>query len=283
MAQSSTTQDQNGAHEYTMGHSKATIASHEVRTIESDAAFLVPYIQSHHRILDLGCGPGTITLGFIPLVPSGEVIGVDYSADIVERASVLAKSRGLSDKVTFVQGNLLERIPFEDASFDIIFASQVFGHLQPSGNAIKGLRECRRLLKTGGILALRDGAVMQFHPYGDELDRVFTKNFLRGTGAGRWGGPQFRGWLRGAGFDVEDEEKTKIGGGSTVHSSRKSCEWRCETLTGRLAKGEKFRESWLKAGISEEECDEAIEWLRKWAESDDAFYGLLQAEALVWK
>jgi hypothetical protein len=51
----------------------------------------------------------------------------------------------------------------------------------------------------------------------------------------------------------------------------------------RLANGEPFRDSWLKVGITEEECDETVEWLKKWAASDDAFYGMLQTETLAWK
>src|SRR5689334_13116802 len=117
-------------HEYTMGHSKASTATHEARTINTDAKFLLPHIKPQHRILDVGCGPGTITTGFASLVSPGNVVGVDYSLEVVERAQELAKSNGLADKVSFIQGNLLERLPFEDSSFDIVFASQVFGHLQ---------------------------------------------------------------------------------------------------------------------------------------------------------
>jgi ubiquinone/menaquinone biosynthesis C-methylase UbiE len=266
-----------------MGHSKATTASHESRTIETDAAFVIPYIQPHHRILDVGCGPGTITLGFVPLVPSGEVIGVDYSAEIVERARDLAGSKGFGDKVTFNQASLLERMPFEDDSFDVVFASQVFVHIQPKENAILAMKECRRVLKPGGILASREGVVMHFHPYGAELQRLWTNNLLRSIGTDGFIGSHMRGWLREAGFDVENPEKAKLGGGSTVYASREKCQWWASAFTGRLANGEKFRESWLKAGISEEECDRCIEVLQRWGRSDDAYYGILQSESLVWK
>ena len=271
------------SHAYTMGHSKATTASHEARTADTDAKFVLPHIKSSHRVLDVGCGPGTITTGFLPLVPRGEVVGVDYSSEVVERAKQLAQEKGLSDRLSFAQGNLLETLPFEDETFDIVFASQVFGHLQPAENAIRALSECRRVLKPDGLLAVRDAAQMFWYPYSDELDRVMTKRLWKSLGAETFGGFHMRAWLREAGFDVEDENKVNIGGGSDVCANRAKCQWRYDTFAPRLAKGEKFRESWVRAGITEDECDETVEWLKKWVLSNEAFYGILQTEVLAMK
>ncbi|KIW02452.1 uncharacterized protein PV09_06262 [Verruconis gallopava] len=273
----------NNKHEYTMGHSKATISSHESRTVDSDASFVLPYIQPIHRILDVGCGPGTITTGFVPFASLGEVIGVDYSSEIINHAKEVAKSRGLGDKVKFIQADLLETLPFEDNSFDVVFASQVFQHLRPEQNAIIALKECRRVLKPGGLLAIRDGAAMHFHPYGAEIDRIYVKNMILAIGGPDFSGMYHRGWLRKAGFDVEDSTKVRLGAGTTVYADRKSCKLWADRLSARLGKGDKYRESWLKAGVPEHECDEAAELVQKWAESDDAFYGMLQAESLAWK
>jgi SAM-dependent methyltransferase len=203
--------------------------------------------------------------------------------EVIERATSIATISHASDNVTFVQGNLLGRLPFDDESFDIVFASQVFGHLQPRENAIKALVECKRVLKSDGILAVRDAAFMSWYPYNAELDKFFTKNLWKSIGGEHFGGFHMRAWLRDAQFDVENEAKVKIGGGSDVYSNRAQCQWRCDSLVARLTKGEKFRESWLKAGIPDEECDEAVELLKKWAASDDAFYGILQTEVLARK
>jgi ubiquinone/menaquinone biosynthesis C-methylase UbiE len=283
MSSGAVAQDGSERHGYTMGHSEATTKTHEARTVQTDASFVIPHIKAHHHILDVGCGPGTITVGFVPLAAEGKVVGVDYSHEVIERAISLSKSTGAGQKVTFVQGNLLDGLAFEDESFDIVFASQVFGHLQPRENAVQALVECRRVLKPNGILAVRDAAFMSWYPYTAELDRIFTKNLWKSIGGEHFGGFTMRAWLRDAGFDVENEAKVKIGGGSDVYANRVQCQWRCDSLVGRLAKGQKFRESWLKAGISEEECDEAVRLLKKWAESDDAFYGILQTEVLAEK
>lgn len=266
-----------------MGHSKATTASHESRTIHTDAAFLLPHIRPNHKILDVGCGPGTITLGFADLVPQGSVVGVDYSANILQRASALASSQESQDRVVFQQADILERTSLEDDSFDIIFASQLFPHLVAPEEPIAAMKEIRRILKPGGIFATRDASVMYFRPYTAELDRLWTRNLLRGTKTTEFPGPQVKGWLRAAGFDVDDTTKANFGGGATVYANRDACKWWCSSLAGRLAKGDKFRQSWIKVGIPEEECDECVSTLHKWADSEDAYYGLMQSEVLAWK
>ena len=49
------------------------------RTAEACATHLLPYIKPHFRILDVGCGPGSIALDLARLVPEGHVVGVDIS------------------------------------------------------------------------------------------------------------------------------------------------------------------------------------------------------------
>ena len=50
------------------------------RTAQACATHLLPYIKPNHQILDIGCGPGSITIGLAALVPDGEVIGIDINA-----------------------------------------------------------------------------------------------------------------------------------------------------------------------------------------------------------
>ena len=57
------------ADNYTQGYSDAVVSSHQSRTVYSDAAFLLSHVKPTDRILDVGCGPGTITIGFAKLVP----------------------------------------------------------------------------------------------------------------------------------------------------------------------------------------------------------------------
>jgi ubiquinone/menaquinone biosynthesis C-methylase UbiE len=71
---------------YGQGHHTAVTANHVIRTAEADAAFLLPYLKPHHRILDVGCGPGSITTGFAKYVPEGSIIGIDLTPEILKQA-----------------------------------------------------------------------------------------------------------------------------------------------------------------------------------------------------
>ena len=131
-------------------------------------------------------------------------------------------------------------------------------------------------------MASRDGAVMAFRPFGKELEFLWSANLNRGVGRDDLPGPYMATYFRAAGFDV-DGGKVTVGAGTTVYAGREKTEWWARTLAGRLEKGEKYRESWVKVGISEDKCDECIELLKKWGSSQDAWYALLQSEIIATK
>lgn len=71
---------------YTNGYSKAAFSSQGSRTAESEAKFLLPYIQPDFRILDFGCGPGTISASLAKYVSEGQVVAVDISSEAIAQA-----------------------------------------------------------------------------------------------------------------------------------------------------------------------------------------------------
>jgi ubiquinone/menaquinone biosynthesis C-methylase UbiE len=75
---------------YTQGYSNYTITTHLSRTAESDAVFLLPHIKKTADNLDLGCGPGTITTGLARYAGEGTTVGIDISADVLQKAKTLA-------------------------------------------------------------------------------------------------------------------------------------------------------------------------------------------------
>jgi ubiquinone/menaquinone biosynthesis C-methylase UbiE len=103
-----------------------------MRTAESDAGFLLSYIKKTDYILDLGCGPGTITTGFARYASEGKIVGIDIPEDVVRKAKVLAAENSIPTEgpgsVVFKEGNVLAGLPYPDDTFDIVFASQVLGH-----------------------------------------------------------------------------------------------------------------------------------------------------------
>ncbi|KAK7705894.1 hypothetical protein SLS64_007846 [Diaporthe eres] len=279
---------------YTQGYSKATLSSHASRTIESDASFLIPHLRATDHILDVGCGPGTITVGFGAIATEGSVIGVDISEQVLEQArEIVSKLRVKSQHtahslppITFQKADLLAGLPFPDDTFDVVFNSQLFPHLPTHDMRFRALSEMRRVLKPGGIMASRDAAELHFYPRSYDLDRVWAGNLAKGYGRGKPGacfpGGDMPALFREVGFDAA-AGKIKVGAGTTVHAGKKARDWYVAASLGKLQPGDTFREGWDRVGITDEEVKEAREALEKWGKDDDAWYVALQAEMLGWK
>ena len=143
---------------YTHGHHESVLRSHSWRTVDNSAAYLAPYLRPGQRVLDIGSGPGTLTIDLARRVAPGEVVGVDASEEIVEHASALAQDDGIAS-VSFRTGSAYA-LDFEDDSFDVVHAHQVLQHV---ADPVAVLKEMRRVTRSGGLVAARDvdyGGVM---------------------------------------------------------------------------------------------------------------------------
>lgn len=128
------------------------------RTAAQHAEFFVPHLRPGMQVLDVGCGPGSITLGLAELVAPGRVVGIDLQPSQIEQARGLARMRGVTN-VCFELADVYH-LPFADGVFDAAFAHGVLMHL---GEPVRALQELRRVLRAGGVLGLRDpdlGAVL---------------------------------------------------------------------------------------------------------------------------
>src|SRR6185312_15162000 len=131
---------------YTHGHHESVLRSHRWRTVENSAAYLVPHLRPGVRLLDVGCGPGTITADFARRLDTSTVLGIDASVDVI------AEARRDHPCVSFATGDVY-RLDFPDASFDIVHAHKVLQHL---AEPVAALKEMRRVVRPGGIVAVRD-------------------------------------------------------------------------------------------------------------------------------
>jgi len=153
---------------YTHGHHESVLRSHLWRTAENSAAYLVPHLRPGMTLLDVGCGPGTITVGLARTVAPGEAVGIDASGEIVMQARSFAADAGVTN-LRFEEGDIFS-LAYDDGAFDAVHAHQVLQHLT---DPVAALVELRRVLRDGGVLGVRDSdyGAFTWAPHDPALDR----------------------------------------------------------------------------------------------------------------
>ncbi len=110
-------------------------------------------IKPGDSVLDVGCGTGNLTLTAQSYTgPGGKVYGIDAAPEMIEAAKKKASRAGL--EVAFDVG-LVEKLPFPDATFDVVVNRLVIHHL-PDDLKRRGFAEILRVLKPGGRLLIAD-------------------------------------------------------------------------------------------------------------------------------
>jgi ubiquinone/menaquinone biosynthesis C-methylase UbiE len=140
-----------GSERYLHGYEEWTKTWMQQRTAARELAFAVPHLRPGMRVIDCGCGPGSITIDVADIVAPGQVTGVDIEPRQLEAARALALERGVRN-VRFETGSVYE-LPYPDASFDAAVAHFVIEHVH---DPVRALRELRRVLKPGGFAAIKD-------------------------------------------------------------------------------------------------------------------------------
>jgi ubiquinone/menaquinone biosynthesis C-methylase UbiE len=246
----------------------------EERTAAVDAAFLLRHLHKGSRVLDVGCGPGTITLGLAQAVSPGEVVGVDLQERVVERARALASERGVAN-VRFEVADAYE-MPFADGTFDAVLEHRVLMHLS---DPVRGLREVRRVLRPGGVVGLRDVDVAtavrwpttpEFERFHDLRMRAFGLQGIDGR-VGR----RHRQLLLEAGFE-RAETRTVTEGGGTPETVREHARFLLNTFEGigRVA----LQQRWADQAA----LDEIAADIRRWSERPDAVAFMVLCETVGW-
>jgi SAM-dependent methyltransferase len=251
---------------YTHGHHPSVVGQHARRTAERDAAYLLPRLRPGMRLLDIGCGPGTITTGLARAVSPGEVVGIDVAPAVIEEAARHLAESGVTNARFEVAS--VYALPYDDASFDVVHAHQVLQHLAKPADAAS---EALRVLKPGGLLAVRDAdyATMQAWPRLPEIDRwlevyhaVATRN-----GADADAGRRLPAWLHEAGFEEVETTGEAVVFADPASVSNWGLSWADRVLHSSMA------EQAVEYGIASRADLESISagW-RRWVESPDALF-----------
>jgi len=259
---------------YIHGHHDSVLRSHRWRTVDNSAAYLAPYLRAGQYVLDVGCGPGTITIDLAQRVAPGSVLGIDNDpAPLVEARD--AARRHHTPNVSFVVADV-SRLDFSDGTFDVVHAHQVLQHLV---EPVAALREMRRVCKPGGVVAARDAdyAAMTWYPPQAGLDRWLQlyRRVARSNQAEPDAARHLLSWARAAGFDqitssasawcyATPEERAWWGG-----------LWADRITSSALATQAVDR----RLATREELADMAVAW-RQWAEQRDGWFAILHGEVL---
>jgi SAM-dependent methyltransferase len=252
---------------YTHGHHESVLRSHRWRTAQNSAAYLLPHLKPGLSLLDIGCGPGTITADLAELVAPGEVVAAEVTPEALDLARQTINARNVSFAVADVLA-----LDFPDHTFDIVHAHQVLQHV---ADPIRALREMKRVCKEGGLVAARDSDYAGFHWYPESELREWLnvyRRIARGNGGEPDAGRRLLAWAREAGFtDVTATSST----------------WCFATQEDRAWWGGLWAERMTKSAIADQaralgkDVDAIANAWHDWAAATDGWFSVLHGEILA--
>ncbi len=270
------------AETYTHGHPASVLRAHGTRTAATSAGYLLDHLRPGQHLLDVGCGPATITVGLAQRVAPGEVVALDGAQAAVDAAAATIAAAEAAGELE--PGRVAARVgdayalPFADDSFDVVHAHQVLQHL---ARPVDALAEWRRVCRPGGLVAVRDAdyAAMTWWPATPELDRWL--DLYRAAATANGGEPdagrRLLSWALAAGFAPDAITPSA---GTWCYATAADRAWWAGTWAERTTRTV-LAEQLVAAGSADQaELDGIGEaWLR-WAELPDAWFIVPNGELL---
>lgn len=260
---------------YTHGHAESVLRSHRTRTAENSAGYLLPHLRPGMQLLDIGSGPGTITVDLAGRVSPGRLTAVEVSdaALAITRAEA---ERSSSPNIDFAVADVHD-LQFPADSFDVVHAHQVLQHV---ADPVKALREMMRVCRPGGVVAARDGDYGAFTWYPDLPGLQRWRSLYCAAARANRGEPDagrhLLAWAHAAGatnvaaysstWCYADPESRQEWGGMWAE---------------RIA-GSAITEQLLSSGMaSPDDIQEIADAWREWAAHPDGWISILHGEILV--
>ncbi|MGI5438904.1 class I SAM-dependent methyltransferase [Streptomyces shenzhenensis] len=262
---------------YTHGHHESVLRSHTWRTAANSAAYLLGSIKPHMKILDIGCGPGTITADLAALVPDGQVTGVDRTPDVLDLARATAAERGLAN-IDFAVADV-HALDYPDDTFCVVHAHQVLQHV---GDPVRALREMHRVTAPGGFVAVRDSdyAAMTWYPAPPGLDDWLDlyRRVARGNGGEPDAGRRLKSWALAAGL----RDITATSATWTFSTPQERAWW--SGLWAERTVASSYAGLAVQGGhATDGELRAVAEAWRDWGEREDGWFAVLHGEILCRK
>jgi SAM-dependent methyltransferase len=259
---------------YTHGHHESVLRGHSRRTAADSAGYLLPHLGPGQSLLDIGCGPATITVDLAARISPGSVTAVETSDAVLNLARAEAERRGASN-VLFVVSDV-HALDFPDETFDVVHAHQVLQHV---ADPVQALREMRRVCVPGGIVAARDADYAGFiwFPRVPLLDRWsdLYQAAARANGGEPDAGRRLLSWARQAGFD-----DVTAGGSMWCYATEETRNWWGGMWADRILESDLSRQlvnSGLATGTELQEISAA--W-REWTTAPDGWFAIPNGEIL---
>lgn len=250
------------------------LRAHRSRTAENSAAYLLGSLTPGLHLLDVGCGPGTITVDLAALVAPGRVTAIEPVPAALDLARDCARERG-QHRIDFVVADV-HALQFPDNSFDVVHAHQVLQHV---ADPVTALSEMRRVCKPGGVVAARDSdyAAFTWYPASAELDdwlRLY-RNAARANGGEPDAGRRLLAWAHAAGFTDVLPTASATCYGTPAERAHWGGMWADRILQSAIA------QQLLDSGAADQAKLQAISqaW-RSWAENPDGWLMIPHSQIL---
>lgn len=255
---------------YTHGHSEAVLEAHGARTAENSCGYFLDALKPGDSVLDIGCGPGSITIDLAQKV--GSVIGVDQSEAAVTAASKLASDRG-ADNVEFRIGDVMD-LDFPDDSFDVVHAHQVLQHLS---DPVGALKEMARVCKPGGIIAVRDADYSGFTWFPASEGLSLWRDSYRQIASNNGGEPDAGRYMLQWALKAELEDPV-ITASTWTYASETERQWWARTWSARV-QGEGYVSQLAAVGVSDPSV--IVDAWTVWASDPAAWFVVPHGEMIV--